>query len=529
MSDLSGLRSLHSCLVRNKVFLVIYYLSIAAILIGFLYSRALLSIGQIAMAANYLLEGDYKRKIHALSRNWIAYVLAGLYVVHVIFLINTEDFAYAAKDLRIKLPMLLFPIVLASTNFIKGLRMKYVAFSFVALVFSGTLVIWVNYLVHSNDIQDMREASFLISHIRFALMICLGIAINIYFSTKTRIKTTLLLTALNIYFLIYMVQFAYITGLAILAILLLFMMVYYLRRSRMHLVVKRTIVVLMSTMFMALSAFIVVSAMDYLRFHEKKNVTDLEQTPSGRPYHQWYRDYGYEIRENGYLVYQNVAFEELKQEWNKRSTMDFDYLDGKLQDHEDILLRFLSSKGLPKDSVAISMLSQSEVSAIENGITNVNYMNRSNLYRRLFNLYWQIDTYFSGGNFNEHSLGMRLEFWKTGIHVIERFFWFGTGTGDINMEFQRQYTIDDSKLLPELRYRSHNQAITFWAAFGIFGFLYFLVVLFLPLRFAKNNFLYLSFFLIFFLSILAEDTIETQIGVSFYTFFNSLLLFYKRV
>jgi hypothetical protein len=251
-------------------------------------------------------------------------------------------------------------------------------------------------------------------------------------------------------------------------------------------------------------------------------------TAGNRHYTQWYKPDEYSIRENGYLVFQNIRFDEVQNEWNRRSDLKVSFLGDEHTDLEDVILRFLASKGLPKDSGSVASLNSEEISAIEEGITNVNYIGKSRLHNRLYNMLWQYDIYITGGNFNGHSLGIRMEFWKTGYHVFKRNFWFGTGTGDIEQAFQEQYQIDNSSLSQEWRFRSHNQIISMAATFGIFGLLYFLTVLIVPILEMKNKFLYMSFAIIFVLSILTEDTLETQIGVTFYAFFNSLLFFQNQ-
>ncbi len=142
-------------------------------------------------------------------------------------------------------------------------------------------------------------------------------------------------------------------------------------------------------------------------------------------------------------------------------------------------------------------------------------------------LLWEIEQYKKTGDPSGQSLGQRIEYLKTGIHILKRHFWLGTGTGDADNEFRIQYKLDDSKLKPIWRHRTHNQFITLFLTFGVFGFLWFLFALFLPPFLEKKycNFLFTMFFLIGILSMLNEDTLETHVGVSFFAFFYSFLLF----
>lgn len=103
----------------------------------------------------------------------------------------------------------------------------------------------------------------------------------------------------------------------------------------------------------------------------------------------------------------------------------------------------------------------------------------------------------------------------------------GVGTGDLPDAFTRQYQIMDSPLQQSFRWRSHNQYLSIFIAFGIFGLLWFLVTLIYPAIVTRRflNYFYVIFWLIVIISMFTEDTLESQDGVTFYAFFNAFLLF----
>jgi hypothetical protein len=260
-----------------------------------------------------------------------------------------------------------------------------------------------------------------------------------------------------------------------------------------------------------------------------KPVEDIKYTVNQRPYQQPYKlDKGIWMKENGNLIYQNVSFEELEKQWNLRSSKKVNYANDGITTTEITLIRFLASKGLAKDSASVSTLSPEEISAIESGITNINHIGASGYKVRIHKIVWELDNYFSGGDFNGHSSAMRLEFWKTGWHIIHDNFWTGVGTGDQENAFQKQYTKDNSRLHQSWRYRAHNEYISMAVAFGIFGLIYFLAALLIPLYQNRRDMLYLGFMLIALMSMFTEDTLDTQIGVSFFAFFNSYFLFREK-
>jgi hypothetical protein len=69
--------------------------------------------------------------------------------------------------------------------------------------------------------------------------------------------------------------------------------------------------------------------------------------------------------------------------------------------------------------------------------------------------------------------------------------------------------------------------VTFFITFGIIGFVISMFSIFAPVFYEKkwHDYLFLVFFIIGMLSMLNEDTLETQTGVSFFMFFYALLLF----
>ena len=124
----------------------------------------------------------------------------------------------------------------------------------------------------------------------------------------------------------------------------------------------------------------------------------------------------------------------------------------------------------------------------------------------------------------------RLEFWKTARAIIKENWLTGVGTGDLGRAFTQEYDKNGSLLDKEFRWRSHNQFLSIFASFGIVGFAWFIFSLIYPaIRLGKfHDFYYLSFFIIIILSMLTEDTLETQAGVTPFAFFTSFYLFAKK-
>jgi len=100
----------------------------------------------------------------------------------------------------------------------------------------------------------------------------------------------------------------------------------------------------------------------------------------------------------------------------------------------------------------------------------------------------------------------------------------------MNEAFQQQYEKMKSKLAPDQRWRSHNQFLSLFVGFGILGLLWFLfAILYPPIVLGKfRDYFFLVFFIIAMLSMMPEDTIESQLGVTFFAFFYAFFLFGRK-
>ena len=175
-------------------------------------------------------------------------------------------------------------------------------------------------------------------------------------------------------------------------------------------------------------------------------------------------------------------------------------------------------------------MTEHEIRLIENGMANSRFDNISEIRKRIYKIIWEIKIYNMGGNSSGHSVVQRLEYWKASVHLIKTHFWFGVGTGDMNKVFKNYYEEINSDLSEDVRWRSHNQFLSIFVGFGIIGFIWFIVfLLYPPIKTGRMfDYYYFMFFIISILSMLSEDTIESQAGVTFFVYFSCLFLFAKE-
>jgi homotetrameric cytidine deaminase len=469
------------------------------------------------------LAGKFRRLVNHPA----AMAVIAFYLLHVAGLLYTSDLNYALKDLRIKLPLISIPVIISTSAALSKERLNRLLSFFILAVFAGTLA--SIYVLLTRNISDPRELSIFISHIRFGLTICFSIFILIYFLYKGCYASRLgkIIIALGIAWLfLFLFILESVTGLAItLLILFIFAIVLSFRIKSWILRIAVILPIAISPYF-AVKYFI-----QQTRQFSKVEPVDYQKldkyTRYGTPYVHDTCGYGVE---KGKYVGLYIAPAELRQEWNRRSSLSYDGLDNKGQNLNYTLIRFLSSKGLRKDAAGVRSLTDKEIAHIEDGVANVAYLENFNLRSRIDQMVMGYTNYVIHGEPNASSVMQRVEYWKTSAYIIRHHWLTGVGTGDLNAAFSQAYQEVGSKLDDAFRNRSHNQFLAIFVAFGIAGFILFLFTLFYP-PFKTGwytDYYYLVFFTIVFMSMLTEDTLETQAGATFFAFFNSLLLFGRK-
>jgi hypothetical protein len=501
-----------------------YLLGIALLIIALPFSKFLMSVSQFYLLGNWLLL--YRNPIknfNAFLKNKPAVILTGIYLIHLLGMLYSSDLKYGMDELRKKIPLLLLPIIIASSPIIQKQHIYNLLKLFVITVFASSLVSIAIYCgISGKEIVDIRTVSIFVSHIRFALMICFSALISAYFFVKEKNKTRYIF----LFFLFWMIAMLFIlesiTGIAILIITSIILLSYYIIKSNRP-ILKAIYFITVIICIISIPAYFY-SVYKKVSHFERIDFSKLDKKSASGEF--YYHNTESTEHENGNLIWTYIANEELKSTWNEISSIPIDSLDLKGNHIRYTLIRFLTSKGLRKDREAILSLSKEEIKAIEKGIANVEYMKSSSIKNRIHQTIWEIYNYQMGHNPNGHSLTMRLEFWKAALGIIKENLLLGVGTGDVNQAFLEQYQKSNSPLDPQNRLRAHNQFLEITVALGIIGFLIFIFCIFYPIWLNRNyvDYFYYVFLIIALSSMLTEDTLETQAGVTYFALFNSLLL-----
>jgi hypothetical protein len=501
----------------------LYYIGVALLGFGMMLGTVPTSVPQFILLGNWVLEGRFVEKWQRLKSNKFFWVLASVFLMHVIGLAYTKDLEAGFNDIRIKIPLLLLPLIIFSSPIITLKELKWIVLAFiVGCVCNVTWCLFYTYTKLGN--QPIRQASRFMSHIRLSLLLNVAIVACYWCILQFKNRSTIFLFGVVIiFFIIAMIKLALMTALFILIFVLLVLVGNFIRKQGIVYKLIGVGVILIGCF--GFGSYLKSAYDEQFYIANSPNNQVLLKSKTGKLYYNYPE---YTQRENGFYVYRNIQFEEIQQEWNKRFPDDSIkyspyFINMK---RSDVLVRYMSSLGLTKDSAGIAQLKWKDIKQIKNNITNYKAAGWNGLRKRVYELFFEYQEFLRNSNASGHSLSMRLFFWSTASHIISRHPFIGVGTGDAQLSFNNAYKRLNVPLKKEWRLRSHNQFLAITVAFGFIGLLIFIFSIVYPVWTLKSYlpFLYLPFLGIALLSFLVEDTLETQTGLTFFAFFNTLLL-----
>jgi O-antigen ligase len=171
-------------------------------------------------------------------------------------------------------------------------------------------------------------------------------------------------------------------------------------------------------------------------------------------------------------------------------------------------------------------LGEGDIRAIERGQANALH-DRGTIRERVEEVLLEIELYRNKGSASGHSVTMRVEFQKAGFAIAKANWWSGVGTGDTQHAFDTYYTDTHSTLDKKWWLRAHNEYLTLWISFGVFGLLWSLFAWWWPAyaHGAWKHPLFMAWAIAFGVSCFTDDTIETQAGATFFALYYALFVF----
>jgi len=497
----------------------IYWIGAFGIAVGLSTSLIVLSLATMLLSANFLLEGAYKEKIQRLFSNKLGILLLIFFLFHVFGVLWSSNTAYGWHDIKVKLPLLSIPVVLLGMKPFSKKINDGILLSFVIAVVITSFTNWLVFALKGfPGTLDTRELSLFGSHIRFALLVAFALGCCIYYLIYFQ-KYRWIAVVFSLWFIYYTIFAEVLSGyLCIIGVFLFtaFWAISLLKKRIYFIIFSSGLLLLIGTF---LFFFLQSEQVEHI---DSKHLP--AKTLSGNEYSH-HPELPY--TENGHYVFVFLCHKELRQEWEKVSKIPYDSTDEKGQPIYGTLSRYMTSKGLHKDSVGFSKLSLQDIINVEDGIASITYL-KSGLFSRFKKIRWELQ---KNNNPNGHSILQRLEYWKTAWKIIQENSIIGVGTGDVDDSFQAKYTAENSVLTPENRLRAHQQLLTIWVSFGIIGLFLFVAihVVFAREQSRDKSLIGFLFLVIILISYLSEDTLETQVGITFFSFFIAFFAMKKEL
>lgn len=501
----------------------LYYLLLVTLAGSQVVSNYMMSGMQILLAVNWALEWDMRRKFSRSSWHPMLTAFLVLAAVHLLWMIPTENIDYGLADLFGKLPLLAIPLIVLTSLPLNRNQFFFIAFFFTGTVFVTTIIGHVRYAV----LPDLayRDIIPFISHIRFALNVCLAVIFLVAFLSfrirqrgKVKLLEMLLVGIWIAYFLHFLLLIHSYTAFVILFVVSLVMLVSFGNRTR-----RKWRIILVSFFTVALIVVVIVVGCmirDYYHPVPLANRPLVSHTVNGNPY-QHNQD---GMIENGNLIGNYVCIPELETEWNKRSDMPLLAATSNGYTVFPTLLRYLNALGTTKDSVGMQMLTPEDINAIERGVANPVYLHGSKLRVMVYVMLYEYESARVLKSVKNFTMLQRFELWKNAWSVFLKHPLFGVGTGDVEDACMAQLESSDSPLAGTPR-NPHNQYLSFLVTFGLLGTLLIFAAFIRAFHRLKlrDYPLLVAYLVVLLVSFITENTLSTLAGCVFATTFFCLL------
>ncbi|MDR2084795.1 MAG: O-antigen ligase family protein [Bacteroidales bacterium] len=454
-------------------------------------------------------------------------VFLGIYAICLLGLINTSNLSFGLKDLNIKLPLLFFPLVFLFLPEIKNSTIKKIITIHCFALIIASLVVLYNTIF--SELANFRNFFPYISHIRLSLNYCASIYFLLYnFFTEKNLKTKQKVVIIFIvaWFITILCIMKSATGISIIVLLFCFIV---LSRNFFKTLSKKlrniTIITLVSVILICIGFF----AFSYIKYY-KISSYELDNLPkytiNGNEYSN---DISKGIIEEGDNYRILICEKEMRKEWNSRSNIAYDSIVNGTS-LKSTLIRYLNSLDYTKDSLGVWKLTEEQIHDVEHGYANYYYKNNIGFYSRMSMFFFSYETYKKTGNPSGSTLFQRLYFWKAGLILVKEYPLFGVGTGDVRDELNKVYIENFPELKSNYYYSTHNQYLYFAIANGLIGLIIFVFCLIYPgvIKNKANDYYWRFFLILIMLSMLTEDTLSTQAGITLFVFFYFVFLFREK-
>lgn len=476
-----------------------------------------MSIAQFGFGVAVLGGLNYREKIQRLAKNTTSLLWVGLFILFMLGGLHSEDSIYFWRDIRMKMPLWVFPVAIGSMPALSRIKFSFVLHAFLIGLYIH-IALGLNVIIGQRETGfSYRDLSPMVSHIRMGLFLVTGIIIQTFLLFKQNKDMQFFNKWMYLLGILVFIGWLFVikslTALLVLLIIALIAGFYFAGQLRNRIKAR----ILMTICWLPILLSIGTISFYSFKFFDREDPVfseEPEYTKEGCLYESL-RDQGF--YENGHYVYDKFCTGELAREWEKRSQVS--YFENGLRVHYT-LLRYMTSKNYPKDAEGMAMMSDEDIRNVERGIPNYVYTNLFGIQGRIYETLWELEIWWGSGDAQGKSLATRFELWKSAYKIVRENPLAGVGTGDVRVAMQQAVYSDPNPIRYDKSYGAHNQFLTTAVAIGVYGMFWLFICVVYPLtQKIKYNPLLLFFIILTFCSMLNEDVFETQAAVTFVSFF----------
>ena len=215
------------------------FVSIMLMLVSLFVSRFVLSVGLILFLFLTCFHKNFREQLRSFAHNRFLLGMTFLFIVPFVSWFWTDDKEMWLRFVRIKLPLLLFPLAFAGNWQLSQRQWRWIGYAFVLIVFAGCCWSLWQYFQDIKIIHDQYLKAKLIptplenDHVRYSLLValavvCLTLLMKQYASKVKRAAFAILL----LFFTIYLHVLSARTGLFCFYIFILLCTAYFLIKLR---------------------------------------------------------------------------------------------------------------------------------------------------------------------------------------------------------------------------------------------------------------------------------------------------------
>ena len=216
--------------------------SIVLLLVGMLFSRALMSIGMMGLMLNVVVHHEPGKNLRRFWNNKALVAIASIFLLYLLSATVSEDTVWAVNRLRMKLPLLLMPLAVVAIPRVDKKVYFPILYGFFYLILILCLISLFQFVLNYEEITKQYETGKImptpVQHIRFSLMVAYSVAIGWHlflekYSLKFKWESYLLLGA-SIFMIIFLHLLAVRSGLLSLYGVLIYFFIRYMVKKQKY-------------------------------------------------------------------------------------------------------------------------------------------------------------------------------------------------------------------------------------------------------------------------------------------------------